>query len=211
MFGISPLNGVKKPFFRPEKWHGFARGFYYERHTKHYQKHDLSVLAVAKRLENQLEWRPCAAGAPRGGGDARPRVRAPGTVAAALRGGAGAPQRPARGDGAGAEAGWLGPPADAAPVEPAGGVAVLGLPELPEEVLLGVYLPGGARDLGWLASISRRFAFPHLASAQGVTGQRWRRRGCPTSWRMRVGGGSRGAASRSGGGYVVASSRAGCV
>ena len=33
MFGISPLNGVKKPFFRPEKWHGFARGFYYGRHT----------------------------------------------------------------------------------------------------------------------------------------------------------------------------------
>ena len=33
MFGISPLNGVKKPFFRPEKWHGFAPGFYYGRHT----------------------------------------------------------------------------------------------------------------------------------------------------------------------------------
>jgi hypothetical protein len=30
MFGINPLNGVKKPFFRPEKWHGFGPPFYYE-------------------------------------------------------------------------------------------------------------------------------------------------------------------------------------
>ena len=33
MFGISPLNGVKKPFFRPEKWHGFGPVTYYARHT----------------------------------------------------------------------------------------------------------------------------------------------------------------------------------
>ena len=26
--GISPLNGVKKPLFRPEKWHGFGAAFY---------------------------------------------------------------------------------------------------------------------------------------------------------------------------------------
>jgi len=28
MFGISPKNGVKKHFFRPEKWHGFSPAFY---------------------------------------------------------------------------------------------------------------------------------------------------------------------------------------
>ena len=33
MFGISKTNGVKKHFFRPEKWHGFAPLFYYDRHT----------------------------------------------------------------------------------------------------------------------------------------------------------------------------------
>ena len=29
----SPLNGVKKSFFRPEKWHGFAPPFYSALHT----------------------------------------------------------------------------------------------------------------------------------------------------------------------------------
>ena len=42
MFGINPLNGVKKPFFRPEKWHGFGPPFYYDRHTRDsYQQDDL--------------------------------------------------------------------------------------------------------------------------------------------------------------------------
>ena len=33
MFGISPKNGVKKHFFRPEKEHGFAPTFYSALHT----------------------------------------------------------------------------------------------------------------------------------------------------------------------------------
>ena len=36
MSGISQNNGVKKPFFRPEKWHGFAPCLYSERHTIKY-------------------------------------------------------------------------------------------------------------------------------------------------------------------------------
>ena len=36
MFGISPLNGVKKSFFRPEKWHGFAACSNSDRHTIRY-------------------------------------------------------------------------------------------------------------------------------------------------------------------------------
>ena len=33
MFGISQKNGVKKAFFRPEKWHGFGAAFYSAGHT----------------------------------------------------------------------------------------------------------------------------------------------------------------------------------
>jgi hypothetical protein len=33
MFGISQKNGVKKAFFRPEKWHGFAPEVYSAGHT----------------------------------------------------------------------------------------------------------------------------------------------------------------------------------
>ena len=33
MFGISPKNGVKKHFFRPQKEHGFGPPFYFAGHT----------------------------------------------------------------------------------------------------------------------------------------------------------------------------------
>jgi len=40
MFGISPQKWGKKHFFRPEKWHGFARCFYSALHTQ-------SILSMA--------------------------------------------------------------------------------------------------------------------------------------------------------------------
>ena len=44
MFGISPKNGVKKHFFRPEKWHGFARRFYSALHTMCHAIHPFATV-----------------------------------------------------------------------------------------------------------------------------------------------------------------------
>ena len=64
MFGISPKNGVKKHFFRPEKEHGFSPGFYSARHTTFSGEKtciiDLVTLAVSPRTT--VPWGAVSAG-----------------------------------------------------------------------------------------------------------------------------------------------------
>ena len=55
MFGISQNNGVKKHFFRPEKWHGFAPGFYSERHTNLYGRPN-HLPFTCRRLGIVISW-----------------------------------------------------------------------------------------------------------------------------------------------------------
>ena len=49
MFGISPKNGVKKHFFRPEKWHGFGRRFYYGLHPMKGTRREFSTFMCVRR------------------------------------------------------------------------------------------------------------------------------------------------------------------
>ena len=75
MFGISPLNGVKKPLFRPEKWHGFGPGFYYV--------HDTNDCLNSRRVMRGMSGMPRRRSFRRGGRcAARPAVAAPPTARA---------------------------------------------------------------------------------------------------------------------------------